>query len=354
MLDRIRNILNDGYAHDEARKILFFRLLNIVLGGIALIMTIVNISTNEILLMILTASYSLLCVANFFFVRWRKYLVFFLFCVETLALLCVFILTGEPEGFSVLWTLVVPSCALAVFGKKNGTVFSAATFLMLVFFFWLPWGRELLRYAYSSTFTLRFPFVYICLYCISFYVEEIKFRTHIRLKETENNLRYLYNHDALTGLKNRYAFREEMDKIVKNPVGKISVIVMDVDDFKLINDRYGHDSGDEALRALTKIIKENICEHCVAGRWGGEEFLILLHCEHDPYEIAETIRKEVEGGRFEVDGEVLSMTVSMGVSTGSDASLAYIQSCIHEADKAMYASKQRGKNRTTVYGSEVK
>ncbi len=354
MFERIRTSLNDSYAHDEARKTLVFRLLNIVLGGIALVMTIVNISTSEIMLMILTASYSLLCAANFFFVRWRKRVVSFLFCVETTALLGVFLVTGNPEGFSALWTLVVPSCALAVFGKKNGSVFSAATFLMIVFFFWLPWGRELLRYEYSSTFMLRFPFVYVCLYCISFYVENIKLNTLMQLKETENHLRYLYNHDALTGLHNRYAFREEMDKIVQNSVGRVAVIVMDVDDFKLINDRYGHDSGDEALRALTGIIQKHTCEHCVAGRWGGEEFLILLHCAHDPYEIAEKIRKEVEESSFAIDGNLISLTVSVGVSTGSDHSLAHIQSCIHEADKAMYLSKQKGKNRTTVYGSEVK
>ncbi len=351
MLKKLKSVFYDSYRNDNNRRLLIFKLLNIVLSAISILMTVINIGTSENVLAVITAVYSVLCLANYFLITFNQRIVSIFFCVETFALFTVFVLTGIPHGFSVLWTLVVPACSLSVFGKKYGSIFSLAAFLMIIFLFWLPVGALLLLHPeyYSSTFMLRFPFVYVCLYFISLYVEIIREGTHARLHESEENYHRLYRCDALTGIYNRYAFYEEIEnELSKKPAERLDIIVFDIDNFKLINDEFGHNAGDEVLKTLVRIITSNICEHSTAVRWGGEEFLVMLRCIHDPYQISEKIRKEVEDTALYFQNRELKFTVSAGVSVSENVSKDQISDCINRADKAMYLSKINGKNRTTL------
>ncbi len=351
MKKKITEILRASYTDEEYRKIVIFDLMNILLALISFVMTLVNLFTNELQLMFVTLLFSLLCLCNYVMVSMKKFpkeVAFLVFSAEAIVLLCYFIYSGIPDGFSVLWTLLVPSLSMAIFGRRMGVHFSAAVFLMVIFFFWMPIGRALLMYQYHETFMLRFPFVYICIFLASLYLETIRSGVYLRLRETEQRTRYLYRHDALTTLYSRHAFRETLEEKFSSPSDHpVSVVVLDLDDFKAVNDVYGHTAGDKVLKNVAQILLDHICEHCVACRWGGEEFLIFMRCEHDHYVIAEEIRKLVEASVIVYENQKIHVTVSVGIATAKALQEEALGDLINCADKAMYASKETGKNKTT-------
>lgn len=160
----------------------------------------------------------------------------------------------------------------------------------------------------------------------------------------EMNLEYLATTDRLTGLNNRLKIEnnvdEEVDRAKRYNRG-LSIILLDIDDFKSVNDEYGHHIGDVVLREFATVIQDGIRKVDAVGRWGGEEFLIILPETNikEAENVAEQIRSKVENYTFTV---VRHKTSSFGVSE-------YVQgdnsrSIINRADKALYKSKGLGKN----------
>lgn len=131
------------------------------------------------------------------------------------------------------------------------------------------------------------------------------------------------------------------------------MLIMDIDDFKNVNDTHGHIMGDYVLKELGKCVMENIKQTDMAFRYGGEEFAVLLPASGPSggMYVAERIRSSVESQRFEKDGITLRMTVSIGVSNCPKSANA-VEDLIRTADKALYEAKISGKNR--VVESSVK
>jgi diguanylate cyclase (GGDEF)-like protein len=159
--------------------------------------------------------------------------------------------------------------------------------------------------------------------------------------------------DALTGLRNRRALEEAAGSEVKRGArtgSPLAVIIGDIDHFKQINDRHGHDVGDQVIRAVAGLLKGVARESDALGRWGGEEFLVILPDtdEAAARRLAERMRAAVEGGRMPVEG--LRATVSLGVAGllpgGSDP--ARWQEAVRRADDAMYRAKEGGRNRVVT------
>lgn len=156
--------------------------------------------------------------------------------------------------------------------------------------------------------------------------------------------------DYLTGLDSRGYFmrRSEIEASRAIRYGSpLSVLMMDVDDFKKINDTFGHMAGDEVLRKLSEICRNTLREIDVVGRIGGEEFAVVLPetPAQEAQDVAERLRAEIAAANVVIDhGETLNFTISIGVSTLTSAceSLAVL---LGIADKALYAAKQSGKNR---------
>ncbi len=149
--------------------------------------------------------------------------------------------------------------------------------------------------------------------------------------------------DKLTGLYNLHHFGDILKKQIEKHK-QISLLILDLDDFKKFNDKYGHLAGDELLKKFAEILLKNTREKDIIGRYGGEEFMVLL-IDTDyrkAKEIAERIRKAVEDYRFKSRKKI---TVSIGLATTSKK--LYEKELIHEADKALYKSKRAGKNKVT-------
>jgi len=156
--------------------------------------------------------------------------------------------------------------------------------------------------------------------------------------------------DSLTGFFNRHMLDVLLSKEIsrsKRYGYKISILMMDLDNFKNINDIYGHLVGDEVLMHFSRIVKNNLRESDYPFRYGGEEFLILLPQtdEEGALVVAERIRKSVESYKFPV---IKRITVSCGVREIKNLDNPYID--IEEADRYLYIAKKTGKNRC-VYGS---
>ncbi len=159
--------------------------------------------------------------------------------------------------------------------------------------------------------------------------------------------------DKLTSLFNRKYISEVLEvefKRAKALHSSISVVLFDIDNFKKINDTYGHDAGDQVLTALGAQVKASgLRERDLAGRYGGEEFIVVLtnSSTEQAAEVAERIRKKIEAHEFIYDGTRIPVTVSLGVaSIKKDFHLG--ADIYKEADKALYESKKTGKNKVTV------
>lgn len=162
--------------------------------------------------------------------------------------------------------------------------------------------------------------------------------------EIMNNLEYRASRDALTGLVTRGQAESNAQQIVEAAAldgFPVSVVAIDIDHFKRINDQYGHDAGDRALCRVSKIILSCVRDSDIAARWGGEEFIVVL--PDTPIStasvVAERIRKTVEEG---MKGE--GVTVSCGVSALSDVA-HNIGAIIKQADEMLYTAKRSGRNR---------
>ncbi|MEM9055963.1 MAG: EAL domain-containing protein [Pseudomonadota bacterium] len=170
-------------------------------------------------------------------------------------------------------------------------------------------------------------------------------------------LRYQSSHDALTGLVNRSEFEQRVRETLLcdagRPGAQSSVLYLDIDQFKVINDTSGHIAGDRLLKELANIMREKVRGTDVLARLGGDEFGVLLRgCEADAAEcIAEELRRAISGFAFRWEGRVFRHTVSVGVvhvnpSTDSAAS------AMSAADVACFTAKEGGRNRVHVYHAE--
>lgn len=171
-------------------------------------------------------------------------------------------------------------------------------------------------------------------------------KTQLRVQSLIQNLEHLASYDSLTNIYNRRKFFEQ-SSIFFDMKDKVFVIMIDIDNFKSINDKYGHPFGDKILKKVTKSISKELKDGDIFGRLGGEEFAII--CEEKTMIIiknkAENIRYAVES--IEVvanNGDSVNITISSGISSKNNAN-TNLDNLLQEADNALYEAKKNGRNR---------
>ncbi|WP_223788473.1 ligand-binding sensor domain-containing protein [Marinicella meishanensis] len=180
--------------------------------------------------------------------------------------------------------------------------------------------------------------------------QEVSNRT-LELQNLNEQLEMAANSDYLTGLPNRMAFINAYEELLKqrdaNPFGGC-IVMGDVDHFKSINDRFGHNAGDEVLVQVSQLVQQSLREEDLIARWGGEEF-IFYFADKDATATAnliERIRDTVENSVLDYQGEGIQVTMTFGISQ-RQAGMSLID-CINAADEAMYAGKRSGRNQVVV------
>lgn len=177
-----------------------------------------------------------------------------------------------------------------------------------------------------------------------------------KLEKSNKKLKTLSMRDGLTNISNRRHFDDELDEQIKtsskNNLG-LSLIIIDIDHFKLYNDCYGHQQGDDCLiKVAQTLAKECRNDDDMAARYGGEEFVLLLPhtTEKDAKVIAERARKAVEKLKLEHKESDTSdhVTISLGIGSLNDNEKLDAKGLIEKADQALYKSKENGRNQTTL------
>ena len=233
----------------------------------------------------------------------------------------------------LFWTFTVSGLRLL-----QATVSASATFLIVLFatYFFFPLPRELFIMHVFWMFS-AFSFGFLGAYILEKSDKSV-FLNHEQLE-------HLAVTDKLTGLYNR----AKLDELLQNELDRsqrfdhpFGIVVLDIDHFKDVNDRYGHQVGDEILIGIARLIKEHLRSTDKAVRWGGEEFIIIYleTTADDLLALTEALLRKIEAHRFETVG---SMTASIGATLYLKNDT--VTSIIKRADKALYLAKSGGRNR---------
>ena len=171
--------------------------------------------------------------------------------------------------------------------------------------------------------------------------------------------RVLAMQDELTGLTNRRSILGTLEQqlaMARRNGQPLSLLMLDLDHFKRVNDSFGHLAGDAVLRQVAAGIASRLRAQDVAGRYGGEEFLVILPgtTVDGAVQLAEELRTSIAAGRIEIgDGHAITITISIGVSGGVPATGQRVEDLIDGADRALYSAKENGRDRVERWRPEA-
>jgi diguanylate cyclase (GGDEF)-like protein len=176
-----------------------------------------------------------------------------------------------------------------------------------------------------------------------------------RAEKTEAELRFLADHDSLTGLLNRRRFRSELDQYVSFTArygGRGAVMVIDIDGLKEVNDRLGHQSGDRLIRRVADILRERVRGTDLVARLSGDEFAVLMPQTDTAgaLQLGEDLRAQVAEG-FASDAETAPASISVGITMFGGQGGAGSEAVLLAADQAMYQAKEEGRNRIMLFNA---
>ena len=267
---------------------------------------------------------------------------------------------GGINSSSVVWLVFVPVAATVMGGTANGLFWSIASIVAVM-------GLYLFDQAFIVGWTARPPqsldrAVELVLSIMGagvvlLFNEQIKRRHMVNLDGVQAQLTELAEMDPLTHVLNRRSFiRKAESELARSGEGRgFSILLLDVDHFKRINDTYGHNIGDKVLNRIVTICSPALRKEDILARMGGEEFIALLPntAASAATEVAERLRKLVQNTSIDTKEGTVNITVSIGVSSYSPTETSSVQELIRRADEAMYKAKEAGRNRVVAWSSET-
>ncbi len=260
---------------------------------------------------------------------------------------------GWGYGFSFYAVMIIPITYYTTYmhedirhDVRNSHLLTLFSILALSISCWI--GHRFDKLGELPTVYIKIFFctnLVICLIGLALYstyfVLEMKLSTKA-LQDYNEELYFLANYDALTRLRNRHNMAETFYEYESSD-SAYCVALGDIDDFKRINDTYSHNCGDEVLVLVSGIIREKVGEQGVVCRWGGEEILILLSCEHaSGQKLIEDIRNAVMTQILEYKGKRIGVTMTFGLTSSDEE--RDVEKMISIADARLYQGKAQGKN----------
>lgn len=187
---------------------------------------------------------------------------------------------------------------------------------------------------------------------VSWQVMELLFKIY----HLERKMRDLAAYDSLTGFLSRHFFFQNADivlKLAKREKKPLSVLAIDLDNFKQINDRYGHTAGDEVLKSFALTVRTVLRDSDLVGRTGGEEFIVVLPgaSTDNALHIAGHLHAHIKESIVQYGEYPIRYTISIGLTSSSEIETESIEALFNQADKALYLSKKNGRDRTSVFGA---
>ncbi len=265
-----------------------------------------------------------------------------------ISILFTYLIASGGEGNTgPLWFYVFPPLLFFLTNLKTGTMILLLVYLVAVVVFQFP-NLPFVLAEYDSDFKIRFfaSLIFESIFC--FVLEASRLKARNELLDLALTHEHAAKTDELTGLSNRRdilnRLSEEFSRYQRSG-HHFSIALIDLDLFKNINDLYGHNAGDAALKQFADLVQSVIRQTDVAARWGGEEFLLLLPDSSliPALTLAERLRSEVALSSFGFKGQDLPITMSAGICSIAQANS--IDNMLRQADLQLYSAKEAGRNR---------
>lgn len=334
---------NDVVFSEDTRRVFIINLFASVGVLFTLPLGIISIWQDKTLLGI-----SLLCIAvlyslnHIYLRRTHNHKLSGDFVIYPLYILMIYLVySGGINGTGHVWIYCIPAVALFLHGMKKGLIELAIfTIALIVVMYFMD--SQFSEFGYHETLKSRILFSFMVVVFLSAIYEYSMSRFNQELKETTTKLKLYAYTDSLTELLNRRGILYRLEISTQK---SFHLLLADVDFFKRINDKYGHDVGDYALTELAKIFQESLPKKDdLVARWGGEEFLIAV-CglnELEVFEFAETLRHRVESYEFSHLDQHFHMTLSFGIAAMNNTTS--LREAITLADNRLYQAKRSGRN----------
>lgn len=197
----------------------------------------------------------------------------------TYGTMCIyFIITGCNSGFSILWSFMIPLGNFILFGLKGGIISNTLYSLFMFIVFWSPIHKYI--YNYPNIFEKRFPVLFLSMFLFSLLVEWVRHGDFKKLSEANDKLKHKAYFDELTGAPNFNRFSELAKELLKeNQDDEYSIMAIDIVNFKIINDKYGYEYGNDILISLTDELQKICGEKEIFARVNADRFVLLLRYE---------------------------------------------------------------------------
>ncbi|WP_444928936.1 diguanylate cyclase [Microbulbifer sp. SSSA002] len=257
------------------------------------------------------------------------------------------LLTGGVNNTGLMWAVMLVPGFINLYGYKTGTTALLGIGLATAAILFYP-DFPGLTAKYDTAYRARFIAVFGALTALTALLDSSRHQTQQLLQRLTGELESYAATDTLTGLANRReAFRaiNELERRSDTAQDQYVILIGDLDNFKMINDTYGHSFGDRVLQDVAKILKSNSRSEDIVARWGGEEFLLLLPNTDlkGGSILAEKLRRRVAALSRRYTRPV-KISISLGVVEGS-ANGKPLNQLLAEADKRMYRAKNSGRNK---------
>ena len=265
------------------------------------------------------------------------------------SVLYLFLLSsGGQADTGILWCYTYPLIVFSLLGVGLGSMLVSIVLVLSVIILFVP-GIDFITHTYTDDVKYRFTGSILFVTALGYLMEMSRMEAQRKSDQANNVLKMMAHRDELTGLYNRRGIKEchELEVFLDGkPTPEMTLAVCDVDFFKGINDKYGHDIGDAVLRLVAEHLKSSIRETDLVGRWGGEEFIILFPCTtlEEGYHLVGRLRKTIADTHFDIAGEKIALSVSTGLS--STRYYNKWDDLIKSADKHLYRAKTSGRNCT--------
>lgn len=295
------------------------------------------------------ALYSLIVKKSFYFASYFVTALLFTFLV-------IFSYFAGNQSFGLIWTVCYPLFVIPILGLRKGMIMVVLFYSVIIPMAYLGIGEwdygfwDIKGFVRFTIATLAVVYT-TCFFEVSANsayktIQEIREKEKVHLIALEK----LSVTDQLTGLSNRRYFDDHLAierKRAKRHNKTLSLIMIDIDHFKNVNDAHGHQVGDSVLREFARLLQDNVRDTDIISRWGGEEFIVLLPStsSESAISVAQKIQSAVNSHCFSGAGK---LTASFGVSNVDPNSNSNRES-VNKADQALYQAKNQGRNRVVAY-----
>ncbi len=260
------------------------------------------------------------------------------------------LLDGGYQNTGYMWCFAISPVPYFLLDHIKGVAISLFIISITVLIFVIP-DFPFFIADYSDAIKIRFVGAYLSVSILFFMQEYSRFKANLLVNELTSKLEYISRTDELTQLPNRRSLQKSMERYLmklNRYSQQFGVVLIDIDHFKQVNDQYGHDVGDQVLVELSRVCSQSLRGSDIFGRWGGEEFLLILsHISPSQlFPIAEKIREIAENMVIEASETELSITISLGALLVTEPESS--NKILKRVDLALYQAKSQGRNQTVI------